>query len=312
MGQIKRLIDSIRYCFADRKIMRERLPVGLICLLGRQGAGKTQSMVAMMSNDYEYHGKERYAQTCEYIKQLNKNGFELDPPENGCMYFSSRLNPFILGNKYKTETWLVDPYKLALPNLDFEVQYFPRYSVIGIPEFDVIAGCRDWQSLTPYLIALAKYARHWDLTIIIDLQVFLQLDVALRRLMMYTVFVYERYETKKLWFKSKMVWNWIWVDNQLNAFAKDLSSMLSENKVAKKFLKDSVCQRRYAFKNKFHIYNRYMTDTGQMYFLYKIKHFDYIPHTPFELTPETIDEFVSKSPIVRPEEVKKKTKKDDT
>ena len=309
MGAIKHLYDSIKFCFADRKIMRELLPVGLICLLGRKGAGKTQSMVAMMSNDYEYHGKERYAECVSYNHELNKNGFDLSPPPNACMYFSARLNPFILGNKRKVETWSVDPDRLALPNLDFDVQYLSLGLVLL--SVLVVAGCRDWDTLTPYLIALAKYARHWDLTVIIDMKVFLQVDVAIRRLMMYTVFVYERYETKKLWFKSKIVWNWVWVDNQLNAFAKDLSSMLSKNKVAKRLLKTSVQNKRYVFKNKYHIYNRYRTDTGQMYFLYRIKDFDYINHEPFKLDPEVINKFVDSNPIVRPEEVKKRKKKEN-
>ena len=307
---IKHFFDSIRFYFKDKRIMKERLPVGLICLIGRQGAGKTQAMVSMMSNDYEYHGKERLSELNAYIFECNRNGFELTSPPNGSLYFSSNQNPFLLGNKNKVKTWSCDPYKVAIPNLDFEVQYFPRYSVIGLPEFDIVAGCRDWDSLSPFLVALAKYARHWDLTIIIDLQVFLQMDVALRRLMMYTVFIYERYETKKFWFKSKIVWNWLWVDNQLNSFAKDLTSMLAENKTAKKFLRQSVQDGRYVFKNKFHVYNRYNSKAGEVFFLYKIKDFDYIEHKPIELTPDGVNAYVESSPLVRPEEVKKRRSKE--
>ena len=54
MGAIKRFFKDIIYFFEDIRIMKERLPVGLICLLGKQGAGKTQSMVAMMSNDLTF------------------------------------------------------------------------------------------------------------------------------------------------------------------------------------------------------------------------------------------------------------------
>lgn len=35
----------------DRQIMRERLPVGLFALIGKQGAGKTSGAVAMLCND---------------------------------------------------------------------------------------------------------------------------------------------------------------------------------------------------------------------------------------------------------------------
>jgi hypothetical protein len=98
----------------------------------------------------------------------------------------------------------------------------------------------------------------------------------------------------------------MWVDNQLNSFAKDLSSMLSDNKVAKRFLNQSVENKRYVFKNRYHIYNRYMTDTGQAFFLNRIEDFDYIEHEPFELTPENVNRICDNNPISRPVEVKKK------
>ena len=101
--RIKHLFDSIRFFYADRQIMRERLPVGLVCILGVQGAGKTQLMTSMMSNDYEYHGKERLNELNAFISECNQNGFELEPPSNGCLYYSSNQNPFVLGNKRKVE-----------------------------------------------------------------------------------------------------------------------------------------------------------------------------------------------------------------
>ena len=79
----------MRRRITDRGIMRERLPVGLIALIGKQGSGKTSSAVAMLSNDCKYHHLERFNESAVFYKELNKNGFNLHLPKNKTLYFSS-------------------------------------------------------------------------------------------------------------------------------------------------------------------------------------------------------------------------------
>ena len=278
----------------DRATIRERLPVGLFALIGKQGAGKTSSAVAMLCNDWKYHHLERFNESKDFINDLNKSGFDLHLPKNKTIYYSPDI--IVLSEKPYVETWYIDPEKFKLPNLKEEVQYVPRGSVVFLPEFDNIINCRDWKSMSPYLVALAKYARHWDLTIIIDFQVWLQLDVSWRRLMMYTIFVYDCYDSKK-WLlikrlfhiKNKHYWKWLWVDNQLNAFINDLKTMVIPKKIITRLAK-KVCQnKKYVFKDV--VFDRYESQSGYRYFLRGINDYVYIPHKKVDNSPAGIEEY---------------------
>ena len=285
----------------DRQIIRERLPVGLFALIGKQGAGKTSGAVAMLCNDWKYHHLDRFNECKQFTDELNKNGFDLHLCKNKTIYFSSDC--IILSKKPYIETWYIDPEKFKLPNLKEDVQYVPRGSVIFLPEFDNIINCRDWKSMSPYLVALAKYARHWDLTIIIDFQVWLQLDASWRRLMMYTLFVYETYDsTRWLWFKkifhikNKRYWRWLWCDNQLNAFVKDLGTMTCSERIIKK-LKKHVCMiKKYIFKGV--IFERYESQSGYRYFIRGIKDYVFISHKKIDNSPKGIEEYCQSHPVV--------------
>ena len=302
-------------CDIYKRLVREPLPVGLIALLGRQGAGKTSLATALMSNDFKYYGQQRYDECASYVNMLNRNGFNLHLPKNKVLYFCPEDT--YLDYKKGIKTWWCDAEKLALPNLDYEVQYFPRGSVIFLPEFDNLVNCRDWDSLSPYLVALAKYARHWKLTIIIDFQVWMQLDVALRRLMMYVIFIYdsywrighrnyeEKHYIKKTFRKTKRVWETVFIDNQLNNFAKDLSSCVVDNKLVKQLFKQSVENKKFAFFG--NIFTHYKSTSAEPMFLYKIKDYKYIPHISSNIyTPDGVDTYVETHPVVRSKETKKK------
>ena len=284
----------------DRARMRERLPVGLIALIGKQGAGKTSSAVAMLSNDWKYHHLERFNESAAFYKELNKNGFNLHLPKNKTLYFSSEA--IVLNKKLGVQTWYIDPQKFKLPNLDEEVEYVPRGSVVFLPEFDNIINCRDWKSMSPYLVALAKYARHWDLTIIIDFQVWLQLDASWRRLMMYTVFVYDTYDgrfprlKKFLYIKNKRYWRWIWCDNQLNAFVKDLGQMAVSPKLVRKLSKRIAVSKKYVFRG--NIFERYDNQSGYRFFLRGIHDYRYIPHKKVDNSPAGVELYCQEHPIV--------------
>ena len=285
----------------DRHIIRERLPVGLFALIGKQGAGKTSGAVAMLCNDWKYHHLERFNECKQFTDELNKNGFDLHLCKNKTIYYSS--DRIILSEKPYVETWYIDPEKFKLPNLKEDVQYVPRGSVIFLPEFDNIINCRDWKSMSPYLVALAKYARHWDLTIIIDFQVWLQLDASWRRLMMYTLFVYETYDSKK-WLlikkifhiKNKRYWRWLWCDNQLNAFVKDLGTMVCSDKIIKRLKKRVCVLKKYVFKG--YIFDRYESQTGYRYFVRGLKDYVFVPHKKIDNSPAGIEEYCQSHPVV--------------
>ena len=294
----KRIIRQIKAIFRSRKIIKERLPVGLIAMIGCQGVGKTSNAIAMLSNDYKYHGKERYEECLEFITGLNKGGFNLHLPRNRVLYYSSEDS--FLDVKNGIKTWFVDPVKFKLPSgneKDF-VQYVPRGSVVFLPEFDNIIGCRDWKTMSPYLIALAKYARHFGLTIIIDFQVWLQLDASWRRLMMFTNFIYESYWTSRFfWFKKRRCWKSIWIDNQLNNFCKDLRSTGMSAKIVDKMLKSSITEHEYYFKGD--IFKNYNSFSGAPYFLRGISDYEYIPHKSVVLTPNGVEEYCKQHPLTR-------------
>ncbi len=286
----------------DRQVMRERLPVGLFAIIGRQGVGKTSCAAAMLINDWKYHYLERCNEAQEYYKVLNKNGFDLKLPKNKTIYYSP--DAIVLSKEPYIETWYIDPVKFKLPNLDEDVQYVPRGSVIFLPEFDNIINCRDWKSMSPYLIALAKYARHWGLTIIIDFQCWLQLDASWRRLMMYTLYMYDSfdYERYKLlrWIfhlRKKRYWKYIFCDNQLNAFVKDLSDMVVEEELVIELKKLVAKNSKYVFKG--NIFDRYESTSGERYFLRGIKQYEYIPHKRINMSPEGIEEYCKTHPVVR-------------
>lgn len=285
----------------DRNIMRERLPVGLFALIGKQGAGKTSGAVAMLCNDWKYHHIERFNECQEFVDELNKNGFRLHLCKNKTIYYSS--DTIILSKKPYVETWYIDPEKFKLPNLKEDVQYVPRGSVVFLPEFDNIINCRDWRSMSPHLVALAKYARHWGLTIIIDFQVWLQLDASWRRLMMYTLFVYESYDSKR-WLlfkrifhlKNKRYWRWLWTDNQLNSFVKDLGTSVCSDKIINKLKKKVSELQKYVFKGC--VFDRYESQSGYRYFLRGIKDYVFIPHKKNDNSPVGIEEYCQSHPVV--------------
>lgn len=304
----KKIFRQIKAIFRSNKIIKERLPVGLIALIGRQGVGKSSCGHAMLANDYKYHGQERFNECNDYVKTLNKEGYNLHLAKNKVIYFCS--DESFLDCKKGIKTWYIDPAKFKLPSgeEDDYVQYVPRGSVVFLPEFDNVVGCRDWKTMSPYLIALAKYARHFDLTIIIDFQVWLQLDASWRRLMMYTNFIYESYFSSRfLWFKKRRCWHSVWVDNQLNNFIKDLRSMSAPNGLLDKLQKQTITMKDYYFKG--NIFNLYDSFSGASFFLRGIKDYEFIPHERIILSPSGVEAYCKRHPITRPDEAKRKDRR---
>ena len=290
----------------DKRIMKERLPVGLFALIGKQGAGKTSCGSAFMCNDYKYHSLERYNECKQFTDYLNSNGFNLHLAKNKCLYFSPEA--VLLDKKRGISTWDFDVECLKLPNLKEEVQYFPRYSVIFVPEFDNIINCRDWKNMSPYLVALAKYARHWDLTIIIDFQCWLQIDKSWRNLMMYTLFFYETYDGMRFSFIKKIFhipikryWRYIWVDNQLNTFVNELKTSVVSKKIIKRLEKRISMDKKYVFKG--NIFNRFDSQSGWRYFVNGIKDYVFRPHTKNDISPLGVLRYCESHPLERKKKV---------
>lgn len=285
----------------DKQIMQERLPVGLIAIIGPQGAGKTSNGVAWMCNDFKYHGKKRFSECEAYTDALNSKGFNLHLPKNKCLYFSPDIE--ILSKRPYVETWYVNPEFVELPNLkNVNVQYFPRYSVVHLPEFDNLINCRDWKNMSPYLVALAKYARHWDLTIIIDFQAWLEMDASWRRLMMYTVFMLGTWNDSTLWQRlfhilQKQYWKYLLVNNQLNSFCSDLNSTMVDKKIIEDISRSVAVVKQNVFKG--FIFNRYKSTSGEAYFLNGIQDYVFVPHKPYPMTPEGVKEYCASHPLRR-------------
>lgn len=285
--------------------MHERLLVGLIAVVGKQGEGKTSLGNARLANDWKYHGEARYKEAKGYYTSLNKEGYNLTLPKNKVLYYCSEET--YLDKKKGIKTWFIDPLKFKLPNLKDDVQYVPRGSVIFLPEYDRYINCRDWQNMDKWLIALAKYARHWGITIIMDFQSWLQIDISYRRLMMYLWYVYESdwKHAKPFWafwrwlfhLKIKRIWHYVYCDTQLNTFVKDLGDMATDGKVAKKLKKRVSKDCHYVFKG--NIFDYYTSTSGEPYFLRGISDYKYIPHKPVNMSPAGVEEFCKDHPLVK-------------
>ena len=127
------------------------LPSGFYAICGEQGAGKTSLAAALFKEDYRRHRKVRKEMAIDLARRFYADsGIRLEISDT--LYFSN--NKIILDKRKGVETWEVDLQRLGLPNDNFEVQYLPRGSVVFIQEADILAFCRDWESLNNYLINL--------------------------------------------------------------------------------------------------------------------------------------------------------------
>lgn len=282
-----------------KEIKKAPLVSGFYTICGEQGAGKTSFATAILRTDYRYWRKWRYQQGRALADDYEaKNGIELDISET--LYFSN--TPILLDRRKGIYTHEVDLQKLGLPNDDFEVQYFPRGSIIFIQEADVLAYCRDWDSLNEYLRALIKYVRHNLLTIIFDMQYGGDLDKALRNLTVGSYYMYESGVKRWLLFWRRQYWRFFFIRSQLNNAIKELSQLGVRFKIP-------VVQRG-KFRVFSDVFDCYDSFSGQRYFLKGIEKVGYLyrEHVKGGLTVEDINSFVVQHPLSRPVEVKKRKK----
>ena len=276
------------------------LPSGFYAICGEQGAGKTSLATALFKEDYRRHRKKRKELALDLARRFfADSGIRLEISDT--LYFSN--NRIILDKRRGVETWEVDLQRLGLPNDGFEVQYLPRGSAVFIQEADILAFCRDWESLNNYLINLIKFIRHNLITLIFDMQVGGALDKALRRLLVGMYYVVKSGVGRFLIFWKRQKWKFLYIRNQLNAVVKELSTLGVNIKI------------KVAEWGKFRIwgdvFDRYNSFSGEPYFLYGIEKVGYVykRHTDGDYSVDGIKAYCKAHPLERPEEVKKQQPK---
>lgn len=276
------------------------LPSGFYAICGEQGVGKTSLAAALFKEDYRRHRKKRKEMAVDLAKRFYADsGIRLEISDT--LYFSN--NKIILDKCKCIETWEVDLQRLGLPNDNFKVQYLPRGSAVFIQEADILAFCRDWESLNNYLINLIKFVRHNLITLFFDMQVGGALDKALRRLLVGMYYVVNSGVSRLLIFWKRQKWKFLYIRNQLNNVVKELSTVGVNVKI------------KVAEWGKFQIwgdvFDRYNSFSGEPYFLYGIEKvgYEYKRHTDGDLSVEGIKAYCTAHPLERPEEVKKQQSK---
>lgn len=279
-----------------KDLKKAPFPTGFFSLCGAQGAGKTSGAAAILRTDYKYWRKWRYQQGKEAADEYYAaNGIRLNVSEN--LYFSN--TPILLDRRRGIYTNEVDIQCLGLPNDNFEVQYLPCGSVVFIQEADVLAYCRDWESLNEYLRALFKYVRHNLITIIFDMQYGGDLDKALRNLLVGMLYMVES-GIKRYWlFWKRQTWRFLYIRSQLNNAIKELSQLGVKSKIP-------VCEWG-KFRVRGSVFDCYDSFSGKRYYFYGIDKvgYKYREHVRGGMSVKDINAFVAQHPLTRPEEVKK-------
>lgn len=274
-----------------KELKRAPLPSGLFSICGVQGAGKTSLATALLRTDYKRWRKWRYEQGRDLARRyFNANGIRLEISE--ILYFSN--TKILLDKRRGIYTHEIDIRRLGLPNPDYDVQYLPRGSVVFIQEADLLAYCRDWNSLSVYLRNLMKYVRHNLLTIIFDMQVGGDLDKALRNLTVGIFYVVES-GIKRFWlFWRQQKWKFLYIQSQLNNVVRDLSRLGVDIKI-------SVVEwgKFRVLGNVFDCYNSF---SGEVYYLNGIENvgYEYRKHPDGDLSIEGIKRYCEAHPLVKP------------
>lgn len=273
------------------KVLKKNpLPSGFFSVCGEQGAGKTSLVTALFRTDYKYHRKWRYEQGKALARTFyDESGVELNVDR--CLYFSN--TKIVLDRRRNICTHEIDIERLGLPNPDYEVQYLPRGSVVFIQEADVLAFCRNWQSLSDYLRNLIKYVRHNCLTIIFDMQWGGDLDAALRRLTVGQFYVFESGLKRFLLFWQRQKWKYIYVHVQRLNFVNELA------KAGVKIKMPIAENMRFnVWGNVFDCYNSF---SGIPYFLDGIDKvgYEYREHTDGDLSIKGIQRYCKAHPLAR-------------
>lgn len=284
----------------NKCVKKDSLDAGVYIFAGKQGVGKTSLGAGIFSYDYKFWRKERVKMAMELAKRYyDDTGISLDIDK--CLYFSN--TKFLLDKRAGISTHYIDVQRLGLPNPDYQVQYLPRGSCIYIQEGDILQFCQDNKTLSKYLINLYKFARHLQLTIIIDCQVFGRIDKSVRMLSMGIYYITDSYDKRFLFFWKRRVWKFIYIDNQLNDVVKELAQVGVHIKI-------SVVQKG-KFKFKGNIFDRYDSFSAVPYFMNGIDKvgYEYLEYPENSLSLEAIKAFMEMHPLERPDIMERRKRK---
>lgn len=273
-----------------KQLKKAPFPPGLYAINGCQGAGKTSSACAILRTDYKYWRKWRYEQGKDLaMRYFEGTGIRLNVEKT--LYFSSPS--FTLDRRRVVKTWFIDLERLGLPNDEYDVQYLPRGSFVFLHEVDVLAYCRDWQSLDRYLRLLAKYCRHNLITMIFDLQVGGDLDKALRGLVIDRYFMLSSGVKRFLLFWKRQSWEFLCIHNQLANALKELASFGIDLKI--KLVERGKLR---VWGDVFDYYNSF---SGVPYFLngIEMRGYEYIEQEEGDLTVDGIKRYVQQHPLAK-------------
>jgi len=266
------------------------LEPGFFVFRGAQGAGKTSLAAAMINTEYKYYNQARVESARAFSRcfAADNNGQRLTIAKH--LFFSNIK--IVLDPKHNVVTHYVDTQRLGLPNLVYEVQYLPPRSVVFIQESDTQLFNRNYKDTSDYLIALLKYVRHNELTIIFDTQHDSALDKAVRRLAQYVYHVIESYDRKFLWFRLGRQWSFLRVNNYLNDAVKELAALGVHIRL------DVVRKGVYRFRGD--VFKRFNSFSGRAHFLRYIRDYEYLAHPSESLNVVDVEAYCEAHPLVAP------------
>lgn len=288
--------------FDFNKIMPvERIRPRIYVITGLTGTGKTSLGSAILKRDYLKYGRQRFQESLALINTLRNNGYpNLRLDAN--LYFCS--NFLLLDKKQDIKAWDVDFTKLGLPNEKYKVQNLPYGAVCFFPDVDQVINSHDFRNgINEYLRGFLKYHRHNNLTLILDMQDFELLAKDIRRLVHYVIYV----DKKKDYIIFKKPYKTKWYIRTLDL---GYLNLIKSFEIANIEVKESSYLIPGTFTFYGNIHNYYDSESALPYFLNGVDHYDYKENEHFELSRESIEDFVNNHPYSPPDNFKKNSKVD--
>ncbi len=268
-------------------LKKEPLFNKFINVIGPQGVGKTSCGATIFVLDFKYHAKTRSKVANDFIEEINQNREKKISKIRTHLYFSNVK--ILLDKKRGIYTHSVNLSDLSIPDKE-KLNYFPKGSIFFVQEADSEADSRNWRKLARGLIEFAKRYRHMNYTVIVDMQVNENMDKKLRQLFTNIWFMYHSGTKRKWLFWKQQKWYFYDLENQLNEFAKTLSSIGVNVKL------DVVKKRVLVFKPE--IFKRYNSFSSDVYFLDGLVEYIFKEFPEMDYSEKAISEYVQQHPII--------------
>lgn len=284
----------------NRDLQDAPLPSGVYMIIGPQGVGKTSLMMAIMSEDYRYHGAERLVKARAEVAKMQAvdasyNSLSVPP----CAY-RSRTKLMLPNGK---PTYHIDISQFGLPEGQADVQYLPCSTFVACDEIDSYMDSRRWQEDKQYIIDGLKYIRHNDLVLMADAQSFDKVDIAIRRLTTDIFYVTDKrdiYDKPKWWArffpradKRKIIateWHFLHIKQQLMDNAQRLKQLGIDTPVSSYYRK---C--KFVFTG--NIYKQYNSVSGKPYWYNGIKTYEVEQHPYNNLTRAGVEQWCNSNAL---------------